>query len=330
VSSVSNNKDFEKKDRIIREYLKDVGYPVMEYIGDRQRLTYTYLSDVLGIHFFSKFAIVGEHEKSADKRKRLLKNELEALQSLWEISEDGVYGNFLLPPGPEEIIDDNYKSYDIFGYIRLYLSGEVVGRSFRSGNYDINKWVNVLSGICLDIDSMSDLGLPRTNEKKDQDFAKTIIENTTMWTKKLLNRFDKGEVEGVNEDFIKMVEQAADKVVDYYSSNGVVLGTVHCDLVPDHLLWDPLRKKPYVLNFMRLNQSYPRFFDIAKLYSWILVVLGDGRLAINFWEEATKRFKRKECANVEMLANEMLIGSLWNYIDNEQAVIKFDPEYFWI
>ncbi len=330
MSSVGNNRDFEKKDKILREYLKDIGYPVKQYIGGRRRPTYTYVSDVLGIHFLSKLAIAGKHDESEYKRKRLLQNELEALQSLWDISDDGVYGNFLLPPGPEEIIDDNYKSYEIFGYIRLYLSGEVLSTSFRDGDYDINKWVEIFSRICLDIDSMSDLGLPRTNEKKDQDFSKTIIENTTTWTKKLLDRFKKGKVEGVNENFIKTVEQAGDKVVDHYSNNRVVLGTAHCDLVPDHLLWDPLRRKPYVLNFTRLNQAYPRFFDIAKLYSWILVVLGDERLAISFWEEATHRIKRQERVGVEMLANEMLMGSLWHYINSEQAVIKFEPEYFWI
>jgi hypothetical protein len=322
---------FKAVEKLARRYLNENGYDVEKYVGDRDRGTLTYLCKVLGIFFHVKLVVYKTQSKKAYKRKELLENEIAAFKALWLEAPEGEFDSFMLPPGPEDVFDEEFEGYNVFGYTRLHIDGDILGEEFRLGEEKPVKWTKKFAEIVHQIDTLPQMELPHTGKKDQQDFQKTIIKNTRNWAKGLTKEFELDQI-GAEENLKDCIDEAVIKIKEYFAENRPVLGTAHCNLTPDHIVKAPILKKPYIVNFNRLNQSYPRFFDVAIIYSWLVVVLGTKHAALDFWVKAVEKLKvgNSQLETLEMITNEILLGTLYNFLKFEKEEVKIQCDDFWI
>jgi hypothetical protein len=327
---------FNEIDEFLREYLEQHNYLVERFLGGEGRGTYTYVCSVLGIYFYIKLCILStaSPQEINQKRQRRIENEIQALDTLWEIADkrgedEGEMKSFVLPPGIESVFDDDIEDIRIYGYARLFLDGENLAKQLREENIKLNKWPQKLAAIVLEIDSLKDLDLPRNDVNSQKDFQEIIINNTRQWKSKLQEIFSQGKIEGVDEKFKSYMEQVSVDTVNFFKQNEPILGTVHGDLTPEHILTSQFRQKPYIVNFTHFSENYPRFFDAALLYSWMVVVWGNSQIAQDFWSEVTEDMDFDNRARLEMLTNEILLATLYSYLTKEEKVVKMTWEDFW-
>lgn len=321
--------DYKSIDALLKTFLEMKGYEVMSDIGSENRGTFTYTCASDGMSFVVKLGVILDGE---DKRVRGLKNEVFAVGRLWRQFPGGEAKSFLLPPGAEVVFDEEFEGLKIYGYSRFYIDGNCLGSELGNGSENMQAWIKRFVDMVNEIDALSELDLPRTKEKAEVDFSKLIINNTKFWGTGVQNFVKSRDLntpgKGVEEEFISCIDDVVEKVTKYFAENKVIAGTVHGELIPGHIIFDTNGNKPYLINFTRLCQHYPRFFDIGKMYGWMLAVLGDIKGAKDFWDQSTKRLKLSEIEALKMMTNELILGSLYNYLDREGRDIKFGGEVF--
>jgi len=317
--------DYEKTDVLLKAFLEIKNYEVTDSIGSRNRGTFTYMCESDGMPFVIKLGVVSDGD---DKRVRKLKNEVFAVDKLWKQFPAGEAKSFLLPPGAEAIFDEEFEGLEVYGHARFYIDGSCLGFELRSGSENVQSWIERFVDVVNEIDSLPDLDLPRTKEKAEVDFSELIIKNTKLWGTGVQDLVKSKKLKMPEKGFRSCIDDVVGKVTQYFSENKVVVGTVHGELIPDHIIFDTSSDKLYLINFTRLCQHYPRFFDIGKMYGWILAVLGDVDGAKDFWDQSTKRLKLSEIEALKMMTNELILGSLHNHLDREGKDIKFGGEGF--
>jgi 3'-phosphoadenosine 5'-phosphosulfate sulfotransferase len=299
---------YVEKDEIVREYLETKGYSVVVSAGSKDRETFTYKCDNEGMPFWVKMAM-GSNEVT-EKRIKLLKNEIASIISLWQTYPEGETSGFMLPPGPEDIFEENFNGSQLYGYSRFVVQGEILGPALREKKEVFSKWAGKYITMIKAIDALPELGLPRTEEKKDEDFSKVIVE-TARSSAERLNALDIGNMAGCISKTLKEIEI-------YTGENKIVTGTAHGDMVPDHVVYLDNGVKPTLINFTKLCQWYPRFYDIAMVHAWVQVVLKDRKGAEELWRLFTENgFEKKDLDQAKVLVNALLIGTLAVYMEGE-------------
>lgn len=320
---------YKKTDSLLKTFLKTKDYEVISAIGSEKRGTFTYVCESDGMKFVVKLGVISNgDDNGGSKRIRELKNEVFAVGNLWKQFPKGETKTFLLPPGAEVVFDEEFEKLKLYGYTRFYIDGRCLGSELRDGSENVQSWVGRFVDMVGEIDSLLDLDLPRTKEKANVDFSKLIIDNTKLWGKGIQDLMKSREIKMLEKGFDRCACDTVKKVTKYFSKNHIVVGTTHGELIPDHIIVDANRDKPYLVNFTKLCQYYPRFFDTGKMYGWILAVLGDIKSAEEFWDMSTKKLNLNECKPLKMLTNELILGSLYNYLNLEGEDIKFGCSSF--
>lgn len=315
----------------LADFLESKGYSVVERIGGVFKYageSHTYKCENDGMYYIVKLVV---DDDAGKKRKGYIENERIALDALWKEFPTGEMKSFLLPPGTEENFDEGYKGVRIVGFARFYVEGEVLGSLIRANDQSLRDWIDRFVGITQDLDNLPDLGLPRTQEKRKVDFQEIMVKNALYWKDemlKLLNSREDIEFEDSSRDqMIECYESQARDIVEFLGGNKVVLGTALCELNPDHIVIGS-EPKPYVLSYSRLNQAYPRYFDVAHLYAWMCAVTGELDQSLKFWENATVPLAKKEFEGLRRVANLQLMGALFDAVENEGGKVRVGCEAF--
>ncbi len=301
---------YQEKDEFLKEFLQKKGFHVVSEIGDESRGTHTYNCESDGMPYVVKIGIGTEENKT---RLEDLRNEVIAVTKLWKYFQNGEAKNFMLPPGPETIFDEEEDGFEIYGYARFYIEGSVLGLEMRAGSQSFSAWMDRFVEIVNEIANLPVLDLPRTEQKRGTDFKKVIDENTEMWVKKLAEY-----LEDEDSDMSECVKKVGEEVHEYFEKNEIPIGTIHRELIPDHIIYDTMSEKPYLLNYTKLCQHYPKHMDAAMVYSWISVVLGDVDIAREFWDKCMESVPDDEKEYAKMIRNEIALGVLWDYLDPEK------------
>ncbi len=306
-----------KESELFEKYLSEHGYENINALSD---IAFECESD--GMPYVAKLSTPDGDD---DKPVRLLKNEVDALTKLWKIFPSGEARTFILPPGPETIFDEEFEGVHIYGYVRFKIDGVILGQALRKGTQLAEDWIETFANITKEIDSLPNLNLQRTEEKKSENFDEMIVKNSKFWAEKL---------PGVIPGFENCKNSVVSKTESYFKSNHAVLGTALCSFNPDNLVFEegptPYQFKPYLISYRRLNQSYPRFYDIAVMYGWILGVLGDYAVARTFWEKAGSDLDIKQKEFLQIITNEAALGGIYNAYDLEKIKPVCGCEVFFL
>lgn len=300
----NNDKSYQSYEKVIEAFLLAQSYVVMERRGNSTRGTYTYLCEKEDMRFLVKMSI----EREGDKRTMGLRNEIAALSGLWTAFPVGETEAFLLPPGPEDIFEDEYEGCHVFGYARLYVDGRVLSYNLRDGTESFNNWVEPFTAIVKTIDTLPELDLPRTREKEKEDFPKVIVSNVQFWNELLL-KHGGGNLDACLADVVS-------DITAYIESHTLVTGTVHGQLNPDHIVVSDLNEKPTLVSYSKLCQWYPRYWDAGTVYGWAQAVVSAGDAATAFYQSfADSVVDRKQGEFLKCVVNIGALGSMATVVD---------------
>jgi hypothetical protein len=265
------------------------------------------------------------------ERYVFLRNELDVYKQLWQKYPEGNLNSFILPPGPDDVFGQQLDAYMVFGYSRFRVQGEVLGKKLRNQTEEVADWIDTFASMTQEIDTLPNLSLPKTQIIRRRNYNEIVIKNIKKWQQNLLSIFDKTETDDPGlEEIINTIQIAAEKSKEYFTENQIPKGTVHGHLIPDEILVSSYLDQPYLLSFTKLNQAYPRFFDIAKMYSWLVVVLGASEPAHEYWHQSTNQLNENDQIYLQMLTNEILLGTLLNYLQYEKKEINLASQDFWV
>lgn len=299
---------YVEKDEVIREYLQTKGYSVVLSVGSKDRETFTYKCDNEGMSFWVKVAMgAGE---AAEMRIKQLKNEIASITSLWKTYPDGETNGFMIPPGPEDIFEENFNGSQLYGYSRFVVQGEILGYALREKREKFSKWAGKYAAMVKAVDALPELELPRTEEKKKEDFSRVIIENVQHAADQLKSL--------EKQKLTECIDKVSQGIEAYVGKNKIITGTAHGDMVPDHVVYLDKGVKPTLVNFTKLCQWYPRFYDLAMVYAWVCIVLKDKKGADELWDLYTGNgFDKRDLSQMKVLVNALLIGTLAVYMGGE-------------
>ncbi len=303
----------------VQDYLAKKGYQIEDHICGE----YTFRCTNYGMDFFVKLTLAATED---DKRILELKNEVAAINNLWKAFPEGETKTFSIPPGTEDEFTGKIDDEFVYGYARFWVDAKVLSTDIRNGQEKVENWVGKFAEIAKEIDTLPDLQLPRTQQKQKEDFIKTIDETSKYWMSELEKRVEMGDVrmsetEENLDDFMENVRMRSNQIREYFKENRVITGTSLQEFTPDHVLYG-IVEKPYISTFSKLSQSYPRFYDIASMYSWLVSVTGDIPFSMVFFENASDRLAVDQKAYLKIITNHALIGSVYNYLKLEKPIIK--------
>lgn len=304
-------------DEFFSRFLKSKGYMVSRVMHKPREDRMTFVCESDEMEYYVKLIRISEHN---EKVVNGVKNEVAAMVKLWELYPEGETESFLLPPGPEVEFHEEFEGTAVYGYARFYVDGTILGSALRNGSESFTEWADTYANIVKTIDTLPDLNLPRTAEKKDKQFEEEIVKNMGTWKQKLETR--------VPTDIQDRIMKAETAVSDYFKNNRAVTGTVHGELVPDQLVFMKEHAKPTVVQFSKLCQWYPRFWDIGQVYSWVKVVLGDSEGAHKFWDTMISGMDKSLADYVKIVSLSTLVGTLAVYTDpmGETGTVKISTQ----
>ena len=300
-------RDFTQLNEMLTVFLQEKGYGAITFVGDSSRSTFTYKAQQDEMPYWIKLCVISDKN---NKREADLRNEVAALTALWKLYPDGDAGSFFLPPGPEVIFDENYQDVHVYGYSRFEVEGKILATELREGREIFSSWVDIYAEILKTIDALPDLGLPRTEAKKQEKFEETIMKNGNYWLDVM-----KGNVP---EEVYDCAKNELAIAMIFFEGQRVVMGTVHGDIVPDHVVFLNHDVKPTIVQFTKLCQWYPRFWDVGAVYGWVQAVLGDGESAWALWSKVTSNgFDKKQIDYLKIITNVNVLASMGAVISPE-------------
>lgn len=331
------SEEYQSKAKIVRNFLESKGYSEIGDIEEESLGRFTYSAEIDGMPYFIKISAIKDSNDEGSKRQRAIENEISALTELWKRYPEGETKSFILPPGPEIIFDEEYKGLRLGGYARFWIDGKVLGDEFRSGSQEITMWIDRFVNLSSEVDSFPRLDLPRTRDKEKVDFERVIVRNARYWGDKLREQLsslsESGKLgQGESEEMSESVSKIVKSLAEFFSGRKIVRGSSLKEMTPDNVVFDslsdPNKAKPYFVNFGYFCQSYPRYYDVARLYGWVCAVLGEQEAALVYWGKASERFAVDEREYLEALTNYLTLGSICDYLSQEEMELKVGPEIF--
>lgn len=314
---------YKKIDKELQKFISDKGYKILSRISAGDHGTFTYQVEKEEMPFWVKIG----HSDILDKGVSLggdridedtfanriddLKNEVAALTALWKRYPSGETDSFQFPPGAEEIFSGEIDGLKIYGYARFVVEGNVLGKALRDKSIIFSNWVEPCGKMVKTLDSLPELRLPSSSRMKDIDFAQFITKKASYWRDQLQLLSKKNE-NGVTLDLVKRTEHIAQETEDYVSKNKIVMGSVHGDFQPDHIVYLERGTFPTLVQFSKICQWYPRYWDIATMYAWVAVVLGDVEGAKNFWSHVSEKngLSKDEIVYLKVITNVVTLGMI--------------------
>jgi len=192
-----------------------------------------------------------------------LKNEVAAVTALWELFPDGETKTFTLPPGPDDIFDEETELGKVYGFSRFYADGSILAEELNHGSEKVDCWIEKFAQMSKEIDSLPELKLPNSERDKQKKYE--------------------------------------DEFAKYITERPIVRGTSHGNFTPEHILLNDIGK-PYLVSYSMMTQQGPRFWDIACMYTWLSVDLNDSDSAKKFFESSTDKLDVKQIEYIRHLS----------------------------
>ena len=339
---VPSSDSFSEIDKMLQSFLKKKGYDVLFRTSVESHGTFTYHVEKEGMPFWVKIGHSGtvnpwaelgyKRDKNEGQEGRIddLKNEVAALMALWELYPLGETNSFQFPPGPEEVFETEYDGLKLYGYARFVVEGKVLGKELKDKKTSFAEWVEPCVKMIKTVDALPDLHLPRTGLKKNVEFEKLIEKNVSFW-------YDRRKIAaknpdtGVTKDLLSRADKLVQEVRKYFSTHKVVTGTVHGDFQPDHIVYLEGNGLPTLVQFSKMCQWYPRYWDVANLYGWVVSVLGDVENAKSFWNLMTANgFSKDQMDYLRIITNVVTLGNMSTYVEPtwEGGKLKVGVEAF--
>jgi len=321
-------KSFSVIDALLQKYLQSKGYDVLMRTSLESHGTYTYHVEKEGMPYWVKlghvesadrWAEIGKKREETDAPQRRiddLKNEVAALTVLWLKFPSGETDSFQFPPGPEEVFDGKYEGLTLYGYARFVVEGKILGKPLRDGSESFSNWIEPCAKMIKTIDVLPDLHLPRTELKKEVNFEKLISENVMFWHDRL-KTVSKNANSGVDVTLMEQARGIVNETRDYFASRKIVTGTVHGDFQPEHIVYLEGTDLPTLVQFSKLCKWYARHWDIATMYGWVAVVVGDIEGARMFWKRMIEKMSlsKDRVDYLKVITNVVTLGAMSTFVE---------------
>ncbi len=307
-SSSTTQESYKQIDEKLRVFLFQKGYDVLQLTGNESHGTFTYHVEKEGMPYWVKMGYGQVENRTSNfeipaSRILEIKNEVAVLSALWNEFPYGETETFQIPPGPEEVFDTRIDGVAIYGYARFLVEGKVLASSLLSGDEGISKWSGTLIAILQNIVNLPDLSLPLSTAAKSVDFNKIFKAEAEKLYEEYEKRFS-GEG-SLSEEFSKMARKCLEKAIAFIDTKPLVLGTVHGNFQPEHIVYLEEHGLPTLVQFSQMSQAYPKYYDLSVLYTWIALQLRKTQDAKSIIEVFSKEqgFSKDDSDHVKHLTN---------------------------